>query len=115
MLRVYRGDDKMDEPITSLWMASALGALFGFGSLVHDPKAELSARVILGVLLYSAGNAFISGAAWHLYVDKNPLSVMMIAASSGLFGLPAKNILALIFKKSGIVSIRFNNSKKDAA
>lgn len=114
-LRLYTGDDMDDlHPLATLGWATALGAAFGLGALIHDQKAALTTRTIAGIVIYSAGNAFIMGCAWHLYVDQNPLGTMMIAASSGLFGIPAKNVLALIFKKSGIVSIRFNG-KKDAA
>lgn len=112
-LKIYRGDDDMDtSPVATLGVASALGAVFGLGALVHDRNAVLSVRTIVGVLLYSAGNSFIAGACWHLYVDPNPLGAVMMAASAGLFGLPAKTLLALVFKKTGIVSIRFNGDDK---
>lgn len=114
-LRVYRGDD-MEElhPIATMGWASILGAIFGLGSLIHDQKAVLTIRSVVGVLLYSAGNSFVAGCCWHLYVSPSPLGAMMVGASAGLFGFPAKNLLAFVFKKTGVVSIRFNG-KKDAA
>lgn len=119
-LRLYRGDEDMDElhPIATMGWAAALGAIFGLGAVIHDQKAALTPRAIIGVLLYSGGNAFVAGCCWHLYVTPSPLAAIMIGASAGLFGFPAKNLLAFVFKKSGIVSIRFNrknDSDRDAA
>lgn len=121
-LRVYRGNDEdlMEDlhPITTMGWAAVLGAVFGLGAVIHDPAAPLTARSVIGVLLYSAGNAFIAGCCWHLYVTPSPLAAIMIGASAGLFGFPAKNLLAFVFKKTGIVSIRFSGSKdsdRDAA